>query len=132
VDFRVKYIGIGRRRGAEVGEFVGVDDRVDAADLTAGDIERDHGNQVPSCVELQRTRTAVDLKAAQRRLRTGAAEERVDQRPRDPAASSQRPRERGDLAAAVARHGQRISQLGVVRGSSPLWVMMGSGSHSPT
>ena len=30
------------------------------------------------------------------------------------------------------RHGQRISHLGVVRGSSPLWVMMGSGSHSPT
>jgi hypothetical protein len=38
-----------------VGELVGVDDRVDAVDLTAGDVERDPGDQPLSCVEIERT-----------------------------------------------------------------------------
>jgi hypothetical protein len=45
----------------EVRQFVGVDDRADACDLTAGDIERRHADQPLQCVEIERSRAAVDL-----------------------------------------------------------------------
>src|SRR3954452_10532133 len=49
----------------EVPQLVGVDDRVDPRDPTAGDLERHHADQPLSCVEEERSRAAVDLHEAQ-------------------------------------------------------------------
>ena len=85
-------------------ELVGVDNRANAPDLTARDVERHHADQSLLCVEIERSRAAVDLDGAQRHARkSGAQAEPVDQRACDAAAAVQRPRERRDLAAAVTR-----------------------------
>src|SRR5262249_32960057 len=81
------------------GGVVGGEDRVDAGDLTAGDLERHHGDQPALWVEIERSRAAVDLDGAQRHARkAGAPAGPVDQRARDPGTAVQRPRERRDLA----------------------------------
>src|SRR5262249_48995909 len=85
----------------EAGQLVGVDDRADAGDLAAGDLDRHHGDQPLLRVEPERSRAAVDLDRAQRHPRqAGAQPGPLDQRPRDPAAAAQRPRQPPDLAAA--------------------------------
>src|SRR5215204_2853264 len=87
----------------EMRQLVGVDDRVDAGDLTAGDLERDHGDQPLLCVKEERARVTVDLDGAQRRARKARAQAGpVDQGGRDTAAAAQRARQGGNLAAAVA------------------------------
>src|ERR671911_456436 len=53
----------------EVRQLVGVDDRDDACDLTAGDVERQHADQPLLSVEKERSRAAVDLHGAQRHSR---------------------------------------------------------------
>src|SRR4051794_16939384 len=84
-------------------ELVGVDDRADAADLTAGDIEREHPDHPFLGVEEERPRGAVDLDWTQRHTGDAAAEtEPGDHRVGDAAAAAQRARERRRLAAAVA------------------------------
>src|SRR3954452_619219 len=89
-------------RRAEVGELVGVDDRVDARDLAVGDLERQHGDQPLVSVEIERPGTAVDLDRPYLHPRaTGCAAAPVDHRARDAVASAQRPRERGSFTASV-------------------------------
>jgi len=44
-----------------VRQLVGVEDRIDAGDLTASDIERHHRDQPLLCVEKERPRATVDL-----------------------------------------------------------------------
>ena len=84
-------------------QLVRVDDRADACDLAAGDIERQHAHQPLLSVEKERSRAAVDLDGAQRRARkTRGQADPVDQRARDTVAPAQRPRKRRNLAAAVA------------------------------
>src|SRR5262245_58632830 len=86
----------------EVRQLVGVDDPVDACDLTAGDVERHNGDQPLLCVEIERPRAAVDLDGAQRGPRSaGAQADPADQRARDAVAPAQRARQGGNLAAAV-------------------------------
>jgi hypothetical protein len=53
-----------------VRQLIGVDDRVDACDLTAGDIERHDGDQPLLCVEKERSRAAVDFDGAERHTRS--------------------------------------------------------------
>jgi hypothetical protein len=48
-----------------VRELVQVDDRADAGDLIAGDIEHHHADHPLPCVEIERSRAAVDLDGAQ-------------------------------------------------------------------
>jgi hypothetical protein len=75
----------------------------DAGDLTAGDIECQHADQPLLSVEIEGSRAAVDLDGAQRHARkAGGPADPVDQRARDAVAPAQRPRERRNLAAAVA------------------------------
>src|SRR5438132_12254256 len=50
----------------QVPQLVGVDDRADAGDLTAGDLERPDADEPLLCVEEKRSRAAVDLDRAQR------------------------------------------------------------------
>jgi hypothetical protein len=78
-----------------VRQLVGVGDRADARDLTAGDIERQDGDQPLLCIESERSRPAVDLDGAQRHARKARAQgDPVDLRARDAVASAQRARER--------------------------------------
>src|SRR5215207_10368851 len=87
----------------EVGQLVGVDDRVDACDLTAGDVERHHGDQPLLCIEVERSWAAVDLDGARRyALKALAEADPADERAGDTGAAAQRVRQGGDLAAAVA------------------------------
>src|SRR3954464_7971261 len=86
----------------QVRELVGVDDRADAPDLTAGDVERQHADEPPLRVEVERARAAVDLDGAQLARNPRAPAEPLDQHARDAATPAQRPCERGNLAAAVA------------------------------
>src|SRR5262249_42822481 len=87
----------------EVRQLVRVDDRADARDLTARDLERTHGEQPLLRVDKERSRAAVDLDGAQRDAGNSRAEaEPVEQRARDTAAAAQRARQGGRLAAAVA------------------------------
>ena len=84
-------------------QLVGVDDRADAGDLTAGDIECAHADQPLLSVEKERSRAAVDLHGTQRHAQdAGGQAEPVDQRAREVVAPAQRLRERRSLAAAVA------------------------------
>src|SRR5215218_38625 len=87
----------------EVRQLVGVADGADARDLTAGDVERQDGDQALLCVEIERSRTAVDLDGADRHARTarGEAHRVADQRARDTGPATQRPRQGRNLAAAV-------------------------------
>jgi hypothetical protein len=94
----------------EVRQFVGVDDRVDACDLTADDLERQYAHRPLLPVEIERARAAVDVHPAQRYARNAGAEEGVDQRARDTIATTQRLRERRCLAAAVARQLHFVSE----------------------
>src|SRR4051812_19584114 len=89
----------------EVRQLVGVDDRADAPDLTAGDVERQHADQPPLGVEVQRSRATVDLDGSHLARNPCAPAEPLDHHACDAPAPAQRPRERGNLAAAVA--GQR-------------------------
>jgi hypothetical protein len=41
-----------------VRQLVGVDDRADALDLAAGDVERHHADQPLLCLEIERSRAA--------------------------------------------------------------------------
>src|SRR5215207_1156423 len=87
----------------EVGQLVGVDDRVDACDLTAGDVERHHGDQPLLCIEVERSWAAVDLDGARRyALKALAEADPADERAGDTGAAAQSARQGGDLAAAVA------------------------------
>jgi hypothetical protein len=47
--------------GANVPQLVRVDDRSHGLDLSAGDLERQHADQLPSAVEHERARLAVHL-----------------------------------------------------------------------
>ena len=57
----------------EVRQLIGVDDRVDARDLTGGDIERHHADQPLLCVEKERSRAAVDLDGTPRHAGSAVA-----------------------------------------------------------
>src|SRR5215208_5693078 len=83
---------------AEVGQLVGVDDRVDARDLAPGDVERHDADQALLRVEEERSRVAVDFDGAYGDAGNarGPAEP-VDDRARDAVASVQRPGERRSL-----------------------------------
>jgi hypothetical protein len=99
--------------------------------LTAGDIERPHADQPLLFVENERSRAAVDLDEAQRHARkAGGPTDPVDQRARDTRARdtdapAQRPRERRDLAAAVASQLHIVSADHCKVGPGPL-VLVGS------
>src|SRR5262249_47729117 len=87
----------------EVRKLVGIDDRADAADLTADDIDRPHADQPLLCVEEEPSGTAVHLDRAPRHARSSRGQaEPVDERARDAASPTQGARERRDLAATVA------------------------------
>src|SRR5262249_21817148 len=73
----------------EVGQLVGVDDRADAGDLAAGDLEPHHREQPLLRVEIERTGAAVDLDRAQRQAPSaGAQAAPVGQRVRDTGAAA--------------------------------------------
>ena len=83
-------------------QLVGIEDRADACDLTASDIERHHADQPLLWVDEERSRATVDLDGTQRDARkAGDQADPVDQRARDAVAPAQRPCERRNLAAAV-------------------------------
>jgi len=84
-------------------QLFGVDDRADAPDLTAAEVERPHGDHPLLSVEVQHTRAAVDLDLAHRHTRNprGLAHP-AEQGASDAVAPVQRPSEWQDLAAAVA------------------------------
>src|SRR3954471_24347977 len=88
--------------GSRVRQLVGVDDRADAPDLTAGDVERQHADEPPLRVEVERARAAVDLDGPYLARTPCPPAEPLDHHACDAPAPAQRPRERGNLAAAVA------------------------------
>src|SRR5262249_31090208 len=95
----------------EAHQLVGVDDRADACDLTAGDLECHHGDQPLLCVEIERSRATVDLDGAQRQPRkAGAQADPVPQPACDMGAPAQRPREPPNLPAAGAVHLHVVSE----------------------
>ncbi len=113
---------------AEVGKLVRVDNRADAPDLTAGDVERQHADEALLCVKNECSWAVVDLDGAQRHAGDARAEDqRLDQRARDAVAAAQRARQGGHLAAAVA------SQLNVVgeQRLEPRKVALLGGSEEP-
>src|SRR5262249_29825856 len=89
-------------RWAEVGELIRVDNRPDALDLPASNLECPDRNQPALLIERQRPWAGVDLDKAHRHANALEALQPVQQRACDTAAAAQRPRERGDLSATVA------------------------------
>src|ERR1700733_1660925 len=105
------------RHRPEVPELGRIDDRADAGDLPARDLECPHRDQATVAVEQKRAGRAVDLDRPQRRSRNaGAPPDPIDQRAGDARAPVQPAGQRGHLGTAVAGQDDVVREQGLEAG----------------